>query len=415
MIRNPALRPRRLRSQLPLALTIAAAIALILLYVFGVAWWQSSRSPFFTSKDLLVPRAIDVVIALWLFWVGSSVGSFLNVVAWRMPRGESINGRSHCPRCHTTLSMRDNFPVLGWIALGGRCRTCKLPISPRYPIVEACVGLSLTIVSIVELYRLALPHQVVHWHGGPLWSPVIDAAVMVTALYHAVAVAFAWSFGLIRVDGARLPRRLVGWGLLSTIAPMVLMPPLMIVTWQIDRPGSWQPDGRYLDAVMRVVTALVAAGIFGRSLARGFCPAADPKLSPLSGDTHRLMDLIAIISIPAIVIGWQALPAVVVLASVIAVVIAALLPRSSDAMGRFAVAMPIAMTFQITFWRTLNSATWWPGEGSSPVVLLVASALVFCIPFWLRERPQVESIRNDQVPDESEHDQNVVHSTDAPV
>ncbi len=381
------MRYRRLLTRLPLLFTIAAIAVLIASYVFGLAWWQSRNFPLFSTRDLLVPRSIDVVIALWLFWVGSSVGSFLNVVAWRLPRGEGINGRSHCPRCMTQLSMRDNFPVFGWIALGGRCRTCKLPISPRYPIVEACVGLSLTILATAQLYRLSLPHQVVHGHGGPLWTPMIDGRVLLTLLYHAVAVAFSWSFGLIRMDALRLPRPLVAWGLLATVIPMLVWPSLMIVTWQITRPPDWLSGELYLDAVMRVMTALVAAGIFGRSLTRSFCPAADPKLNPLGGDTARLLDLIAIIAIPTVVVGWQASPAMVVLASMIAVVSRIVLPERCDALGRFAIAMPIVMTLQIVFWRSFNTASWWPGEGSSPAVFLIAAALVLCVPLWLRERP----------------------------
>ncbi len=396
------MRQRRLLTALPLILTITAVAVLIAMYVFGLAWWQSRRWPLYTADDLLVPRAIDVVIALWLFWVGSSVGSFLNVVAWRMPRGESVNGRSHCPRCLTTLSMRDNFPVFGWIALRGRCRTCKLPISPRYPIVEACVGISLTVLAIAHLYRLALPHQVNHWHGGPLWSPVIDGSVLLTALYHAVAVAFSWSMGLIRIDGNRLPRRLVAWALLATIVPMVAMPSLMIVSWQAGRPDYWTPHHSYLDAIMRVLTALVAAGFFGRSLARGLCPTADPKLNPLGGDTSRLLDLIAIIAIPTIIVGWQASPAVVILASLIAVASRWMLPKGCDALGRFAIAMPLAMTFQIVFWRGLNAARWWPGEDSSPIVLLVAAAIVLCVPLWLREQAGDRRIAGDPLTESQE-------------
>jgi leader peptidase (prepilin peptidase)/N-methyltransferase len=302
-----------------------------------------------------------------------------------MPLGIGVNGRSHCPRCQTQLSMRDNFPVFGWLALGGRCRTCKLPISPRYPIVEACVGGSLTVLSIAELYRVALPHHAVP-HGGPLWAPRIEGAVLWTLLYHAVAVAFCWSFGLIRVDGKRLPVRLVTLGLLAAMVPMLVFPQLMIVTWQLVRPPGWTADGLYLDAVMRVVTALVAAGVFARSLARSLCPAADPKLNPLGGDTYRLLDLVAIIALPTIVVGWQASPCLVLLASVLAVASRPILPRGCDALGRFAIAMPIAMTLQIACWRRLNDSAWWTGEGSSTSMLLIASALVLCAPLWLNDR-----------------------------
>jgi len=96
----------------------AAVSGLILLafaYVVGMAAWQSAKYPLYGFQDLLMPYTIDVVIVGWLAWIGSSIGSFLNVVAWRMPRGKSVGGRSHCPRCGSQLLARDQFPVLGWL------------------------------------------------------------------------------------------------------------------------------------------------------------------------------------------------------------------------------------------------------------------------------------------------------------
>ncbi len=68
---------------------------------------------------------------------GLLVGSFLNVVVWRVPRHESIvRPGSHCPNCETELSAFENVPVLAWVLLRGRCRHCHAPISIRYPLVE---------------------------------------------------------------------------------------------------------------------------------------------------------------------------------------------------------------------------------------------------------------------------------------
>lgn len=73
--------------------------------------------------------------------LGAIVGSFLNVVAYRLPRGESlVHPPSACPECGTLIKPYDNVPVLGWLWLRGRCRSCGAPISPRYPIVEALTG-----------------------------------------------------------------------------------------------------------------------------------------------------------------------------------------------------------------------------------------------------------------------------------
>src|SRR5918997_2228174 len=72
---------------------------------------------------------------------GAIIGSFLNVVAWRLPRKESLlPPASACPKCGTPIKPYDNVPVLGWLWLRGRCRACGEPISPRYPIVEAATG-----------------------------------------------------------------------------------------------------------------------------------------------------------------------------------------------------------------------------------------------------------------------------------
>ena len=69
---------------------------------------------------------------------GATIGSFLNVVAYRLPRAESlVHPGSRCPGCGTAIKAYDNVPVFGWLLLRGRCRTCRVPISPRYPIIEA--------------------------------------------------------------------------------------------------------------------------------------------------------------------------------------------------------------------------------------------------------------------------------------
>ena len=69
--------------------------------------------------------------------LGLIIGSFLNVVVWRVPRGESIaHPPSHCPACGAAVRPRDNVPVVSWLRLRGRCRDCKAPISARYPLVE---------------------------------------------------------------------------------------------------------------------------------------------------------------------------------------------------------------------------------------------------------------------------------------
>ncbi len=80
---------------------------------------------------------------------GAVLGSFLNVVAHRLPLHESVvRPRSRCPRCQTQIRSLDNVPVLSWLALRGRCRSCAAPIPARYPLVELGTGMLLAGVAL---------------------------------------------------------------------------------------------------------------------------------------------------------------------------------------------------------------------------------------------------------------------------
>jgi leader peptidase (prepilin peptidase)/N-methyltransferase len=83
--------------------------------------------------------------------VGAVVGSFLNVVIHRLPRGESlVHPRSRCPSCGVQIAEYDNVPIVSWLVLRGRCRHCGAPISPRYPVVELLTALTFAAVVLVR-------------------------------------------------------------------------------------------------------------------------------------------------------------------------------------------------------------------------------------------------------------------------
>lgn len=133
--------------------------------------------------------------------LGLAIGSFLNVVIWRVPRGESVVAPpSACPVCGARLRRRDNIPVLSWMLLRGRCRDCSARISPRYPLVE--LGTVLAFVGV----GLAVPHPAA-------WPAFLYLA--------AISIALA----LIDLDTHRLPNRIV---LPAYIVAPVL---LVIATW----------------------------------------------------------------------------------------------------------------------------------------------------------------------------------------
>jgi leader peptidase (prepilin peptidase)/N-methyltransferase len=96
----------------------------------------------------LPPFFLIGVIAI----VGLIFGSFFNVCIARLPRGESvITPPSHCPRCNAQINWYDNVPILSYILLGGKCRTCKEPISLRYPMVEGITAIAFALQAAVFL------------------------------------------------------------------------------------------------------------------------------------------------------------------------------------------------------------------------------------------------------------------------
>ena len=132
--------------------------------------------------------------------LGLAIGSFLNVVIWRVPRGESVvRPASHCPACGHAVRSRDNVPVVSWLLLRRRCRDCDAPISARYPAVE----LGTAAVFVVLTLRIGL-----------------DAALPAFLYLGAIGVALA----MIDIDVKRLPdaivlpRYLVALGLLAVAA-----------------------------------------------------------------------------------------------------------------------------------------------------------------------------------------------------
>jgi leader peptidase (prepilin peptidase)/N-methyltransferase len=84
---------------------------------------------------------VEPAFSIWLAGMGLILGSFLNVVIARLPHGESVvRPRSKCPKCGAQLAWYDNIPVVSWLVLRGKCRNCKAPISPRYILVELLTG-----------------------------------------------------------------------------------------------------------------------------------------------------------------------------------------------------------------------------------------------------------------------------------
>jgi leader peptidase (prepilin peptidase)/N-methyltransferase len=156
---------------------------------------------------LLMDQTTVQVVFVALF--GVVIGSFVNVVAYRLPRRESlVRPRSRCPGCGVQIAAYDNVPVLSWIVLSGRCRRCHGRISPQYPIVEALTG---TLFAAVAL-RTDLSAEL--WPGLVLMGLLVTVAAIDIEhrivpnrllLPAAAAALVLWAL----VDPGRLPENLI--------------------------------------------------------------------------------------------------------------------------------------------------------------------------------------------------------------
>ncbi|WP_236048212.1 prepilin peptidase [Paractinoplanes ovalisporus] len=177
--------------------------------------------------------------------LGLAVGSFLNVVIYRIPRDESlVHPGSHCPACGHAVRHRHNIPVFGWLLLRGRCADCKTPISARYPLVEA--GTAVLFVAVAAKF-------------GFSWE--------LPAYLYLAAISVA--LGAIDLDVMRLPDKIV---LPSYAVALVLLSPAVIAE------RSWSAAGR---ALLAAVVLYVGYFILA-SLPRGM-GGGDLKLSPIIG------------------------------------------------------------------------------------------------------------------------------------
>jgi len=194
--------------------------------------------------------------------IGACIGSFINVVAWRLPREESlIWPGSHCPRCGTPLAWFENVPVLAWLVLSGRCRHCHQPIAARYPLVEClCGGLWVAVL-------LARPDRM---------SAGAEPVLLLLAGW--LLVSWLLPMVLIDLDRLWLPEPMLRWGVLLGLAFTALVGFLQDST-----------TGRQLLLEHIVATALGLLGfeavsaLAERAFGRPALGLGDAKLAALMG------------------------------------------------------------------------------------------------------------------------------------
>ncbi len=156
-----------------------------------------------------------LLVVLYGVVIGGAFGSFLNVVAYRLPLGMNLSRPgSRCPKCKRPIRPWHNIPVFGWLQLRGRCRDCGAPISPRYPIVELLVA----VASGIVVWKSLVP---------ALENDTPAYAINTIAVFLRLALVYLlFCSALLEFDGSPLPLRLNLAAVLVLVTLAILVPEL---------------------------------------------------------------------------------------------------------------------------------------------------------------------------------------------
>ncbi len=205
-----------------------------------------------------MPWTHEPLVIVIAFVFGALFGSFLNVLIYRLPLEISIvkDPPSTCPKCNTPIRWFDNLPILSWLALGARCRTCKNPISLRYPLVETAAGC----LSVFALLRWGITVTGVEvlifaWVSLALCLIDYDHQILPNTLTYpsiVLGLVCSWFGGYT-------------WWLDSLLGAAVgaLLPTLVIVIYKLWRgiDGMGWGDVKYLAAIGSVVGLQGVVGV----------------------------------------------------------------------------------------------------------------------------------------------------------
>jgi prepilin signal peptidase PulO-like enzyme (type II secretory pathway) len=234
---TPIMQDRRRRALARRLLWIALGLSLLLVVAWTSILIQLYREGYslrsaYAIQDLLLCRLFEWFLGIWVFIVGSSVASFLNVVAYRVPAGLPVTGTSFCPYCRVPIRPSDNVPVIGWWLLGGRCRACKLSISSRYPIFELIGGLlalSVFLSTVLSHGRnLPLGAKSNLPYGLPVNLYFMDDRLFYVAGLHAWLLFFLYAAALTSFGGGRLPLGVWILGAFGVLGAIAVRPDIFV-------------------------------------------------------------------------------------------------------------------------------------------------------------------------------------------
>jgi leader peptidase (prepilin peptidase) / N-methyltransferase len=342
------------------------------------------------EENGIAVTAAQAFTVAWIFVFGATIGSFINVVVYRLPRGMRLaRPKSHCPLCGNPIRGSDNVPILGWLRLRGRCRSCRAPISARYPLVEFAAGTLFFALLALELLSGGknLPVRAPNVYAGVVWTLWYTKWDLVAVyLDHAFLLCVVGSAALIADDSVRMPKRLLAAGFFVGLSSPVIdtgLRPVPMWQWDTSIANSMRVLSPALGDVFRVPTLTVAlavlaegflGGIVGWALGLLIHEGRRPRAVPGCPD-HTVPLLLAMVGI---YLGWEAALSTALMVALVSMVVFVGLTRSlpRHCQPRWEWIIFAAATIQVLFWRSFDAIDRWPSSSMSRNTAGLAVAVV---------------------------------------
>lgn len=333
-------------------------------------------------------QRLEVITLLLFFAWGASIGSFLNVVIYRLPNGRPVLGRSACPLCKERIRMGDNIPVVGWLRLRGRCRSCDARIPIRYPAVEMLIGLVFVFLLLFELLPggANLPVRPPNTFSGVVWIIWYTKWDLLGIYsFHCCLACILIATAYMQWDGHPVAHRLIHFamwvGFVATLFWQHLHPvgisdprPRLFerLQWKVpfdDPITGWQQRfgvglGGVVDSLMGVAVGLAAGWLIARCLGQTSFPAGD------SSTSHK-RSFCQVFGVVGLFLGWQVTVPIGLLAVVLCLlfsVIAVICDSSRLQRQTSLFAVSTAVLILLPLWRAFSVWRWVPDHTGWPLL-----------------------------------------------
>ena len=286
-------KPWRVFKQAGCLLGILAGLCLILLPLSAsicIKWFPDSSASlgkYLKWIEVAQRNSLSIIASLWFFFLGGCLASFLNVVTWRLPRGQSIWGHSRCPHCQKRLGPWDNFPVFGWLRNEGHCSICATPISPRYLVVEVILGSIFVLIACATLASggITLPIRTPDAQAGfvrLLLNPQWDLLQIVAG--HFCLVLFLFAFTLMDAERFPIPKPISKpiflIGLLTGFSFSLLAPATFLMNYQWPMTNRWPMEWGSFNLNFTLLIGALAGATCGKILTTRWQPTSPTRKLP---------------------------------------------------------------------------------------------------------------------------------------